>query len=47
MNTHRTNGTFAFAPIHETVPSAKSKEPFFCQRTKKNMYFAFKIFDRK
>jgi hypothetical protein len=23
------NGTFAFAPTHETNPSAKSKEPFF------------------
>jgi len=29
MNTHRTNGTFAFAPTHEANPSAKSKEPFF------------------
>jgi len=26
---HRTNGTFAFAPKHRTTPSAKSKEPFF------------------
>jgi len=24
-----TNGTFAFAPTHETNASAKSKEPFF------------------
>ncbi|MBK7740563.1 MAG: hypothetical protein IPI42_08400 [Saprospiraceae bacterium] len=31
MNTHRTNGTFAFAPTHEANPSAKSKEPFFAQ----------------
>jgi hypothetical protein len=23
-----TNGTFAFAPIHEDIASAKSKEPF-------------------
>lgn len=29
MNTHRTNGTFAFAPKHEANPTAKSKEPFF------------------
>jgi hypothetical protein len=29
MNTHRTNGTFAFAPTHKANPSAKSKEPFF------------------
>jgi len=28
-NTHRTNGTFAFALTHKTYPSAKSKEPFF------------------
>jgi hypothetical protein len=25
----RTNGTFAFAPIHKDYPSAKAKEPFF------------------
>jgi len=28
-NSHRTNGTFAFALTHRTNPSAKSKEPFF------------------
>jgi len=28
-----TNGTFAFAPTHKANPSAKSKEPFFSQRT--------------
>jgi hypothetical protein len=38
----RTNGTFDFAPAHEaTNPSAKSKEPFLSQRSKKNLYFAF------
>jgi hypothetical protein len=31
INCHRTNGTFAFAPTHESNPSAKSKEPFLCQ----------------
>jgi len=33
INCHRTNGTFAFAPTHESNPSAKSKEPFLFQRT--------------
>jgi len=28
-NTHRTNGTFAFALTQKIDPSAKSKEPFF------------------
>jgi len=35
-----TNGTFAFAPTHEANPSAKSKEPFFSQRSKNNLHFA-------
>jgi hypothetical protein len=26
------NGTFAFASTHKANPSAKSKEPFFCDR---------------
>jgi len=34
-----TNGTFAFAPTHEANPSAKSKEPFFSQRSEINTYF--------
>ncbi|MEI6048821.1 MAG: hypothetical protein WCS03_07970 [Bacteroidota bacterium] len=32
-----TNGTFAFAQTHKASPSAKSKEPFFSQRTKLNI----------
>jgi hypothetical protein len=28
-NSHRTNGTFAFALTHKINPSAKTKEPFF------------------
>ncbi len=28
------NGTLAFAPTAQANPSAKAKEPFFCQRTK-------------
>jgi len=34
-----TNGTFAFTPTHEANPSAKSKEPFFSQRSEINTYF--------
>jgi hypothetical protein len=34
------NGTFAFATTHEANASAKSKEPFFSQRSKNNLYFA-------
>jgi len=41
MNTNRINDTFTFAPTHEADPSAKSKEPFLCLHTMKNMYFAF------
>ena len=47
MNTHRTNGTFAFAPTHEANPSAKSKEPFFANAPRKICTLHFKIFDRK
>jgi len=28
LYSHPTNGTFAFAPTHKSIPSAKSKEPF-------------------
>jgi hypothetical protein len=47
MNTHRTNGTFAFAPTQEANPSAKSKEPFFAIAPRKICTLHFKIFDRK
>jgi len=36
---HRTNGTFAFAPTAQAVPSAKAKEPFFSQRTNLTVEF--------
>ena len=29
ISASRTNGTFAFAPTHKAIPSAKAKEPFF------------------
>ena len=32
----RTSGTFGFAPTHKANPSAKPKEPLFCQRTYNN-----------
>jgi hypothetical protein len=32
----RTSGTFGFAPTHKANPSAKPKEPLFCQRTDRN-----------
>jgi len=35
MNTHRTNGTFAFAPTTQADPSAKAKEPFFAHAQRK------------
>jgi hypothetical protein len=37
---NRTNGTFGFAR-HTSQPFAKPKEPFFCQRTNKNIKFEF------
>jgi hypothetical protein len=36
-----TNGTFDFAPNHDANPSAKSKEPFFSQRSQ--LYSKFTI----
>ncbi|MCZ2459755.1 MAG: hypothetical protein LC128_09010 [Chitinophagales bacterium] len=36
--TSRTNGTFGFVR-HTSQPFAKSKEPFFCQRTTENHKF--------
>ena len=35
----RTNGTLGFAR-HTSQPFTKPKEPFFCQRTDNNSYFA-------
>ncbi len=32
----RTSGTFGFAPTHKATPSAKPKEPLFCQRSDDN-----------
>jgi hypothetical protein len=42
-----TNGTFAFVPTHDANPSAKSKEPFFSQRTENNLYFAISMLKTK
>jgi len=39
FNCQPTNGTFAFAPTHEANPAAKSKEPFFSQRTQNKFVF--------
>ncbi len=38
------SGTFGFAR-HTSRPLAKPKEPLFCQRTDRNMYFGKLYFD--